>query len=165
LKDFTLYTYLLLALGAGLFFQSNTVFAQDKGEKQPVMTESSIDSVEKEQKKTDLTFIVYYFHGRKRCSSCRTIEMYTHDAILDYFPAELESDRMEWRIVNFANPKNKHFKDDFELYTQSVVLVEMEGNEMVRWKNLKDVWRLIRNKDAYYEYIREEVSAFLTEGK
>ncbi len=165
MKSYTLYIYLLLALGAGLFFQPNTVSAQDKGEKQPVITESSIDSVEKEQIKTDRTLIVYYFHGKKRCMSCRTIEMYTHDAILNHFPAELESDRMEWQILSLANPKNKHFRDDFELYTQSVVLVEMEGNEMVRWKNLKDVWKLIRNKDAFYEYIREEVSAFLTEGK
>jgi len=155
------YTSLLLIFGVGLFLQPPAIFAQDAVEGQPATTETTIESAEKTLEKSDTKLFVYYFHGRKRCMSCRTIEAYTHDAILQFFPDQLESGRMEWQLINYANPKNKHFKDDFELYTQSVVLVEMKGVERIGWKNLVDVWKLKYNKDAFYEYINEELSAFL----
>ena len=39
----------------------------------------------------DRTLIVYYFHGNKRCNTCRTIEAYTEEAIRTGFPNELRS--------------------------------------------------------------------------
>ncbi len=112
----------------------------------------------------DRKLLVYFFHGRKRCMSCRTIEAYAYDAIRTYYGELLESGRIEWLKRNYANPKFAHFKDEFELYTQSVVLVDMQGDKVLRWKNLKDVWTFSWDKDAYYEYIRREVEAYLKEG-
>jgi hypothetical protein len=109
--------------------------------------------------------MVYYFHGAKRCMSCRTIEGYSHDVILTNFADQVESGRIEWQTLNFTNPKNAHFKEDFELYTQSLVLVDMVNGEMKRWKNLKDVWTLLRNKEAFYEYVNDEVTEFLAVDK
>lgn len=111
----------------------------------------------------DRKLIAYYFHGKKRCMSCRAIEMYTHDALLTHFPDELENGRIDWQIVNYANPKFAHFKEDFGLYIQSVVLVDVQSDTIKSWKNLADVWKLIRKKEAFYEYIREEVEAYLPE--
>lgn len=163
MKYLALYFCLFLVSGVVLFNPS-CVYAQDVVEEESTTTEKNIESTEKTLDESDVKLMVYYFHGRKRCMSCRTFEAYTHDAILQFFPDQLESGRMEWQIVNYTNPKYKHFKDDFELYTQSVVLVELKGVESVRWKNLVDVWKLKGNKDAFYEYINEEVSAFLSEG-
>lgn len=105
--------------------------------------------------------IVYYFHGNKRCLSCRKIEIFTHEALESNFTELLESGRIKWEAVNTDNPKHKHFIEDFQLYTKSVVLVDMEGNAMLRWKNLKDVWNLTRKKEAFHEYITAEVSVYL----
>jgi len=121
-------------------------------------SESVADSISLHQ---DHKLIVYYFHGRKRCGPCRTIEAYTHDGIQTYFGEQLKNGRIEWVIRNYVNPKYAHFKDDFQLYTQSVVLTDMKGDQMVRWKNLNKVWTLVRDKDAYYDYIRREVEAYL----
>ena len=106
--------------------------------------------------------LAYFFHGRKQCMSCRTIEAYAYDAIEKNFKNQLESGRIEWSKVNYDNPDFSHFKKDFELYTQSVVLVEMKDDQIIRWKNLKDVWTLIRDKEKFYNYIRTEVQAYLT---
>ena len=95
--------------------------------------------------------------------SCRTIEAYAHDAIQTYYAALLENGQIEWLKRNYANPEYAHFKDEFELYTQSVVLVDMQGEKIIRWKNLKDVWTLTRDKKAFYDYIRREVESYLNE--
>ncbi len=127
-----------------------------------VVTAAAIDS----SKKTDnRRLIVYYFHGKKRCMSCKTIEMYTKEAVEKQFAAELKSGRMELKIVNTANPANEHFIKDFQLYTQSVVLVDQKEGKTLRWKNLPNVWKLIRDKDKFHKYIDTEVKVFLAEPK
>ncbi|MCF7810804.1 nitrophenyl compound nitroreductase subunit ArsF family protein [bacterium] len=156
MKNIPIYTVLILTC-AFLFYPAITT-AQTQSESTP-------DSIVSIQDNTVHKLMVYYFHGKKRCMSCRTIEGYTHDVLLTDFADKLESGRIEWQIVNTANPKNAHFKQDFELYTQSVVLVDMVDGEMKRWKNLKDVWTLLRNKEAFYEYINSEVTAFLAADK
>jgi len=158
-------TFVILTIVCVFLFNPATVNAQDKTEAPLIKTEAIPDSVKTVQDEATHKLMVYYFHGKKRCMSCRTIEGYTHDTILTYFPDQLESGRIEWQIVNYANPKHAHFKEDFGLYTQSVVLVEMKKDEIIRWKNLKDVWTLIRKKEAFYEYIREEVAGFLSKEK
>ena len=62
---------------------------------------------------TDRTLIVYYFHGNKRCNTCRTIEAYTEEAIKTGFPDELRSGRLVWIPVNVDVPENGHFVEDF----------------------------------------------------
>jgi hypothetical protein len=54
------------------------------------------------------TVIAYYFHGTFRCSTCRTIEQYSHEAIQMYFAKELGNGRLEFRPVNIDEPENKH---------------------------------------------------------
>ena len=164
MRNTTLSMFLVIVFGTGLFSMQTALLAQEQDEKQHVTADSNIIPADKAQEKPDSKLIVYYFHGRKRCMSCRTIEMYTHDAILEYFPEQIESGHIEWRIENYTNPKNESFKKEFELYTQSVVLVEMVDDEIVRWENLKDVWKLLRNKEAFYEYIHSGVTKFITEG-
>lgn len=121
-----------------------------------------IVSVEAQKPSEQTKLIAYFFHGRKQCISCRTIEAYAHDAIKTNFAAQLSDGKIEWAKVNYDNPEFSHFKKEFELYTQSVVIVEMQGDEIVRWKNLKDVWTLIRDKEKFYDYIRTEVQPYLT---
>ena len=60
-------------------------------------------------------------------------------------------------------PLNRHFIEDLQLVTRSVVLAEYRDGNVVRWKNLDRVWQLVRNQDAFTAYIRDETSAFLGE--
>jgi len=105
--------------------------------------------------------VVYYFHGNVRCATCKKIEAYTDDAVSQEFSQELQNGALSWRVVNVEEPQNRHFIQDFQLVTKSVVLAEYRDGNVVRWKNLDKVWQLVRNQDAFAAYIRDETSAFL----
>lgn len=105
--------------------------------------------------------VAYYFHGNARCKTCRTIEQYSHEAITAAFTDDLANGRLEWRVVNVDEDENKHFIQDFQLVTRSLVLAEHRGNQVARWKNLDQVWRLVRDKEGFIAYVQEQTSAFL----
>lgn len=107
--------------------------------------------------------VAYYFHGNVRCASCRKLEAYAEEAIVQGFADELAAGRLEWRAVNTDQPENAHFVKDFELTAKSVVLVSYRGDEVVRFENLTRVWQLLRDKDAFLGYVRDATHAFLAE--
>jgi hypothetical protein len=107
--------------------------------------------------------IAYYFHGTFRCTTCRTIEQYSHDAIQTCFEEELGNGRLEFRPVNVEEPGNKHFIQDYQLVTRSLVLSLVTGGKETKWKNLADVWKLVRDKERFFQYVKGEVEVFLKE--
>ena len=116
-----------------------------------------------EVKSQNSKVIAYYFHGTFRCSTCRTIEQYSHDAIQMYFAKELGNGRLEFRPVNIEEPGNKHFIQDYQLVTRSLVLSLVSDGKETKWKNLPDVWKLVRDKDKFFQYVKDEVEKFLKE--
>ena len=109
------------------------------------------------------TIVVYYFHGNRRCNTCRTIETYTEEAIQSGFPEELGSGQVEWRAVNVDQPENKHFIDDFELSTRTVVFVDMRNGAQQKWLKLEKVWELVRDRPGFFNYIQGNLVDFLEE--
>jgi hypothetical protein len=107
--------------------------------------------------------IAYYFHGTFRCSTCRTIEQYSHDAIQMYFAKELGNGRLEFRPVNVEEPGNKHFIQDYQLVTKSLVLSLVSDGKETKSENLADIWKLVRDKDKFFQYVKDEVEKFLRE--
>jgi hypothetical protein len=107
--------------------------------------------------------IAYYFHGTFRCTTCRTIEEYSHDAIQTYFVKELGNGRLEFRTVNVEEPENKHFIQDYQLVTKSLVLSFVSDGKETKSKNLADVWKLMRDKDKFFQYVKDEVEKLLKE--
>ena len=105
--------------------------------------------------------IAYYFHGHKRCETCRTIEAYSKEAIHDGFSSELKKGQLLWRVVNVDEPENTHFMKDFQLTNKSVVLVKVEDGQNKQWEELNQVWILVRDKEEFVDYIQEETRAFL----
>jgi len=107
--------------------------------------------------------IAYYFHGTFRCSTCRTIEEYSHDAVQTYFAKELGNGKLEFRPVNVEEPGNKHFIRDYQLVTRSLVLSLVSDGKETKSKNLPDVWKLARDKDKFFQYVKDEIEKFLKE--
>ena len=105
--------------------------------------------------------IAYYFHGNKRCDTCRSIEAYSKEAIETGFADEMESGALGWRIVNVDEPENDHFIEEFELVTRSVVLDRPGTATSTDWKNLDQVWDLVGDKDVFIRYIQHETRTFL----
>ena len=109
--------------------------------------------------------IAYYFHGTFRCTTCRTIEEYSHDAIQTYFAKELGNGRLEFRPVNVEEPGNKHYIQDYRLVSKSLVLSLVSDGKETKWKNLADVWKLVRDKEKFYQYVKDEVEIYVKEAQ
>ena len=105
--------------------------------------------------------VAYYFHGNTRCPTCRAIEAYAHEAVQGAFPAELQSGRLAWRVVNYESPGNEHFATDYEVIAPTVVLVRKSGGAATQWKNLDRVWELVGDKEGFCEYVEIETRALL----
>jgi hypothetical protein len=106
--------------------------------------------------------IVYYFHGDKRCQTCKTIEAYAEEAVRNAFADELASGELEWHAVNVDESENNHFIDDYQLATRSVVLVKVTDGVEKRWENLEKVWQLVGTKPAFLDYIIKNTNEFLS---
>ncbi len=92
------------------------------------------------------------------------IEAFTKEAVERDFAARLKNGTMIWKMVKVDETANRHFIQDYQLYTKSVVLVRYRNGKQVAWKNLDEVWNLLGDKAAFQNYIVEEVNAFFGEG-
>jgi hypothetical protein len=93
------------------------------------------------------------------------MEKYTNEAMKAYFPNELKSGKIEFKVVNVEMPVNEHFMKDYSLYTKSVVISEMKSGKEARWKNLDKIWTKVRNKNEFLNYISQETRDFMKGAK
>ena len=107
--------------------------------------------------------VVYYFMTTQRCQNCMKIESYTKEAVQEQFSEKLNNETMILKMVNVDEPQNRHFIQDYQLYTKSVVLVRYRDGKQVEWKNLDRIWNLLGDETAFKEYVVREVKAFVKE--
>jgi hypothetical protein len=105
--------------------------------------------------------VAYYFHATARCATCRAIETYSKEVIHQRFAQEIAGGKLEWRLVNVQLPENRHFIQDYQLFTKSLVLVLFKGGREQRHKVLNDTWQLVGDKASMQKYVEKEVRSFL----
>ena len=112
-------------------------------------------------KETSGKFVAYYFHGNFRCDNCRKIEQYSREAVDLYFSEQLKTGELTFKVINTDEPENKHFVEDYQLYTRSLVIAEFKDGKQVKWKNLAKVWDYLNDKEKFYEYVKSEIQNYL----
>ena len=105
--------------------------------------------------------IVTYFHGNRRCPTCRKLEAYSQEAIANGFADKIEKGSLEWRVVNFEDEGNEHFVKDYQLFSQSLILSRTKDGKETGWKNLDKIWELVGDKDKFLAYVQTETKAFI----
>jgi hypothetical protein len=105
--------------------------------------------------------VAYYFHVTVRCTTCRAIEAYTKEVIHQRFANEIAGGRIEWRLVNVQLPENRHFIQDYQLFTKSLVLALMKDGRQQEYKVLNDTWELVGDKAAMQRYVEKEIRGYL----
>jgi len=132
--------------------------------KAPDAQERAVDSTEvADSTASNYTVIAYYFHGTRRCVSCKKIEAYSREAIETGFEDELESGKLEFYSINIDEKENNHYVKDYDLYTKSLVISKVQGKDETEWKNLAKVWELLGSKEKFLEYVQGEIKAYLKE--
>jgi hypothetical protein len=106
--------------------------------------------------------IAYYFHGTRRCTTCKSLEAYTKEALESGFRDDLETGRIELQIVNIDEPANEHFVHDFALDARAIVVAQFDNGQCVHWKQLDRMWELVSDKDEFVQYVQSETQAMLT---
>ncbi|MFH1539249.1 MAG: nitrophenyl compound nitroreductase subunit ArsF family protein [bacterium] len=154
MKSKTAVTIILLIFVAAsaVYLIYNEAFRKPVGEKNPVTGPRGV---------SDIALVVYFFHGTARCRSCKIIEAFGKVALADGFPEELKSGKIVWRDINLDRPENRHFAQDYQIVSISLVMVDMENGEQKRWKNLEEVWGLLNDKGKFTNYVQREVRAWL----
>ena len=107
--------------------------------------------------------VVYYFHPTKRCDNCRRIESVARKTLEREFPAEFQDGRLEWRVLNYEEPGNTHFVDDYQIAASTLVAVEFRHGTQGRWKNLDEMWDFIIVEEQLADFVRKELRAFVKE--
>ena len=105
--------------------------------------------------------VAYYFHVTVRCVTCRTIEQFAKDAIGQGFHQEVSKGIIEWRPVNVQLPENRHYIQDYRLFTRSLVLVKVKDGKQLEWRNLEKIWELVGRKDDFFRYVQGNVKTYL----
>lgn len=111
--------------------------------------------------KAEKNLVAYYFHGNFRCANCKKIEQYSREAIEKYFAEELKTKKLVFNIINTDMPENRHFVEDYQLYTKSLIIAEFKESKQVRWNNLTKVWNHLNDKEKFYEYVKTEIQQYL----
>jgi hypothetical protein len=109
----------------------------------------------------DHAFAVYYMHGDRRCETCISIETQTETAVRTGFATELENGTLVWGTINTDQPANAHYNEEFALTHSTVVLIERNGNQTVRFTKLDEVWDHVWDEPKFREYVQREVGAFV----
>jgi len=109
----------------------------------------------------DTGLIVYYFHGKTRCPTCRAIESQAREVVQSHFADELSAGKLVWKEVNYESPAGAKLKDAFDVHISVVVLALMKDGQIERWTRLDRVWAVVGDKPAYEKYVREEIEKML----
>ncbi len=103
---------------------------------------------------------VYYTHANVRCETCNNIEKMTHNLLESKFKKELIDGRIEWQVVNFQ--ENDVFAKKFDVTTSGVIVVSMDGEKVVDYERLDDVWTLLGEPTAFNAYLEKAFRKFLS---
>lgn len=142
----------------------SVVAAESRSLKETVTKQQNpVSSSQVAEESRNAKVIAYYFHGTFRCSTCQTIEKYSKEAIEHYFANELKNGTLEFKSLNVEEAENRHYVQDYQLFSRSLVISLVKQDKEVTWKNLTDVWKLVRDKDKFFQYVKDEVEKFLKE--
>jgi hypothetical protein len=97
--------------------------------------------------------VVTYFTSDVRCASCHQIEALTRQSVEKHFAGELAAGKVLFRVVNIDQPENRHFEDDYDLVSKTVVVSRRSGGRESGWTNLQGVWELLGDEAEFDAYV------------
>ena len=156
-RNMTVWILSVVVVAAGFAFSSASfVLAEDTSVVSESVTAAS-EGPSGEQRQV----VLYYFHGARRCRTCLSMEANALEVVKSEFAEELDAGTLVWKVVNYDEAENEHFIKDFKLVSSSLVLVEIQGGEQVRFNVLHDAWSLARDEWRFKKYVQKSVLDFL----
>ncbi len=105
--------------------------------------------------------VVMYFHRTQRCPTCLKMGSYTEEAVKNGFAKELKDRKVTFHYVDFQDEKNAAFTKAYGVAGPTLIVAKASGEKVSEYKNLKDMWTKVRDKDAFLEYVQTNVKTYL----
>ncbi len=125
--------------------------------------EANNDNSSQKPIENNFKVVTYLFHKTHRCPSCNTIEDLTTKTLNKYFSAELQKKELEFISINVDEPQNRHYIEDYQLFTISLVIALYDGNREEKWQNLDKVWVYLNDQEKFSQYIMTSIKSYLSE--
>ncbi len=148
-------------LSEGNQSKSSPVIEESEKTSDKVTTDREGNSIKTPGTEPSPDAIVYYFHGYQRCWTCRRIEELARAALEQGLSDELETGRLQLRVVNIEADGNEHFVNDYRLFSRALVVQRIQEGKNADWKNLQRVWELVGNEEEFVNYVQDEVRSML----
>lgn len=124
---------------------------------------SKLPSAKAEQEQK-ITYTIYYFHGNKRCATCKRIEAQAKALTESAFAGKIKDGTLKFISVNTDEEQNKHFIKDFNLVSSGVEIARTNAKGITdKHRALPKVWPLAYREQEFNDYLTKEINAFLAE--
>jgi len=101
---------------------------------------------------------IYYFHPTARCVGCINIETFTKGLIDSKYKS---NPAIKFEVLNIEDPKNEHFRKDYNLKFGSVVITKAGSGGEEKFKNLDSIWTYSEDSAGFFKYMDREIKEFI----
>lgn len=105
--------------------------------------------------------VTMYFHRTERCPTCQKMGTYTEEAVKKGFPKQVKAGTVEFHYVDFQNKKNAAVAKAYKVSGPALIVAKVKGNKVKEYRNLKDIWTKVREKDEFLKYVRKGIEAYM----
>lgn len=109
--------------------------------------------------------IACYFHRTVRCPTCKKISAYIEEAVLTGFTSQVNSGSVKMMLVDFQDAKNQNLTQAYKITGPTLVIMDVHGGKVTAWKQAPKVWSLVGSKDAFFQYVQNELQLYLDNKK
>ena len=66
---------------------------------------------------------VYYFHGTRRCTTCKAVEEVTREILNEYYATELENKTISFESINLDEEDSKEIANKLKVSGQTLLFI------------------------------------------
>ena len=104
--------------------------------------------------------VAMYFHRTQRCPTCLKMGSYTEEALQTGFAKQLKDKTVEFHYIDFQNEKNAAYAKAYKVTGPALIVAKVADNKVAEFKNLKDIWTNVNDKEAFVKYVQDHIKAY-----
>jgi len=104
--------------------------------------------------------VVMYFHRTQRCPTCLKMGSYTEEAVTTGFAQQIKDGKVAFHYVDFQNERNAAISNGYKIGGPTLIVAKVAGNKVAEYKNLREMWTKVRDKQAFVDYVQSSVREY-----
>jgi uncharacterized membrane protein len=117
--------------------------------------------VENLSQKKSVIILYYFYNGGLRCESCLKMEKVAGQVLKEAFAKEMDAGMVIWKPLDKEMPESAHYRNDFNVRYNTLILSEEKTGKIIRWKNLRAAWDLVWKEKELIKYLQDELRSYL----